>query len=794
MKYDIRKAAVIGSGTMGGGIAALLAGVGVDVTLLDIPARDTKPGDSPTKRNAIVAGNLKTLQKMRPAQLFSENDIALIKMGNIDDDLASIGDADWIIEVIVEKLDIKQSLMAKLAEVIQPHTIVTTNTSGIPIHKIAEHLGEDFTRRFAGTHFFNPPRYLKLLEIIPHPNTDPAVIDFLMHYGSDVLGKGTVLANDTPNFIGNRFMSMSGMQAMNYALDNGYTVEEVDALTGPLIGRPKTATFNLNDLVGFDIATGVARNLYSAIPDDAAREVLSHEKTTALSNELLNRNWIGRKAGQGFYLMKRGAGGEKALWALNLNTLEYEPPTKVEFDSVKKHQRVKPLGERIRLLMNEQDRAGQYLFHLHAFYLAYASQKVGEITDTLVNIDNAQKWGFAHDMGPFEIWDAIGVAETVPQFEAAGYPVAQWVKDMLAAGKATFYQRNAGGIATHFYDPRSGDYMPMPVDPLHIRIDVLRADGKTLAENEDGAVYDLGDGVLLWEFRSKQNTITAKFVEMGYKALELLEADDRKALVIANEGERFSIGANLQEAMAGGMEGVERALRALQDLTLALKYAPKPVITAPAGMALGGGAELVMAGHATIAHAETYIGLVEFGVGLIPAGGGCKELVRRLVNPLAAAGADVLPGLQKAFENIATAKVSESAAQARDLGFLSATDKIVMNREHLIGEAKLFALAMAANYTQHQPEKVWASGRDANAALNVAVAGFVESGFASEYDAVIARKIAYIVTGAALATPQWIEQTVFLALERQAFLDLAMQTKTQERIMYMLQNNKPLRN
>ncbi len=794
MSYDIRKAAVIGSGTMGGGIAALLAGVGVEVTLLDIPAQGTQPGDPPAKRNAIVNNNLKNLQKMRPAQLFSEADLANIRTGNLDDDLASISDSDWIIEVIVEKLDIKQALMARLAEVIQPHTIVTTNTSGLPIHKIAEHLGEDFTRRFAGTHFFNPPRYLKLLEVIPHPNTDPAVINFLMHYGASVLGKGTVLCKDTPNFIGNRFMSISGMQAMNYALDHGYTVEEVDAITGPLIGRPKTATFNLNDLVGFDIAVGVARNLYDAIPDDPAREVLVHPKATALADELLKRNWIGRKAGQGFYLMKKTADGGKEFWALNLETLEYEPPKKVEFESVSKHQKVKPTGERIRLLINETDRAGQYLFHLHGFYLAYASQKVGEITDTLVNIDNAQKWGFAHELGPFEIWDAIGVADTVPRFEAAGYPVAQWVKDMLAKGHTTFYRRNAGGVATHYYDPARGEYVPMPHDPLHISIAALRADGKTLAENSDGAVYDIGNGVLLWEFRSKQNTITAKFVEMGYKALELLNAEDKVALVIANEAERFSIGANLQEAMMGGLEGIEQAIKALQDLTIALKYAPKPVITAPAGMALGGGAEMVMAGHATVAHAESYIGLVEFGVGLVPAGGGCKELVRRLVNPLAAAGADVLPGLQKAFEAIATAKTSESAAQAREIGFLSATDKIVMNRDHLIGEAKAFALATAASYQQRKPEKVYAAGRDAYAALNVAIAGFVESGFASEYDAFIARKIAYILTGGALAAPQWVDQEVFLALERKAFIELAMQPKTQERVMYMLQHNKPLRN
>jgi 3-hydroxyacyl-CoA dehydrogenase len=817
MTYEIKKATVIGSGTMGGGIAALLAGVGVETLLLDIPAKDTKVGDAPAKRNAIVANNLKTLQKMRPAQLFSEVDMSLIQVGNTEDDLAKAGDSDWIIEVIVERLDIKQSLMAKLAEVIKPTTIVTTNTSGLPIHKIAEHLDGDFTRRFMGTHFFNPPRYLKLLEVIPHPNTDPALVAFMQHFGTSVLGKGVVICNDTPNFIGNRFMSMSGVQAMNYALDHDYSVEEVDAITGPLIGRPKTATFNLNDLVGYDIAMGVARNLYPAIADDPDREVLNHAKTRELSDELLKRNWIGRKSGQGFYLMKKGAGGEKEFWALNLNTLEYEAPKKVEFESVKKHQKVRPTGERIKRLLAETDRAAQYLFHLHAFYLAYASKKVGEITDTLVNIDNAQKWGFAHEMGPFEIWDAIGVAEYAQKFEEAGYSVAQWVKDMLASGKTAFYVKNSGGVATHYYEPKIGDYVPMPHDPMVIRIEELRsrrlptalADGTStdsvreasentnpilLAQNEDGSVYNIGDGVLLWEFTSKQNTITAKFVEMGYQALELLKHDDYVALVVGNDAERFSIGANLMDAMSNGPEGIVRSIKALQGLTTAMKYAPKPVITAPFNMALGGGCELALAGHAMVAHSELYMGLVEFGVGLVPAGGGCKELVRRNINPVAAAGSDVLAPLQKIFEAVATAKVSESAAQARDNGFLSPTDKIVMNRDHLIGEAKAMALAIAPTYVQRKPEKIYAAGRDAYAALNVGIAGFVESGFASEYDAVIARKIAYILTGGALAQPQWVDQEVFLALERQAFFELAQNQKTQERVMYMLQNNKPLRN
>jgi len=794
MGRQIKKAAVIGSGTMGGGIASLLAGVGIETLLLDIPPGDSSPGDGARVRNAIVNGNLKALQKMRPAQLYSPGDLANIRAGNIDDDLEKVADADWVIEVIVERLDIKRALMGRLADCVKDDAVVSSNTSGIPIHQIVAGLPEGFSRRFLGTHFFNPPRYLRLLEIIPHAGTDPAIVDFMMGFGADVLGKGTVRCKDTPNFIGNRFMSLSGMQATNYALDHGYSVEEVDALTGPLIGRPKTATFNLNDLVGFDIAVGVARNLFEAIPDDPAREVLTHRRNAELSDKLLERGWLGRKTGRGFYHMRRD-GGKKELWALNLDTLEYEPPSKPRFDSVGQYRKVEPLGERIRLLINADDRAGEYLYHLHAFLLAYASQRVPEITDSILNIDNAQKWGFAHQMGPFEIWDAIGVAGTVDRFEADGYPVADWVREMLAAGHDSFYQRDGGKVVS-YYSPQDGRHLPLIRDPREITIADLGASGAEVYSNGDGIIYDMGDGALLWEFKTKQNSITPGLIESGWKALDLLDSSQYRALVIGNDGERFSIGANLDPAaLMAGLEGIEKVLVSLQELTNALRYAPKPVVVAAHNMALGGGAELVMSGTAVVAHAELYMGLVEVGVGLVPAGGGCKELVRRLVNPLATAGSDdVLAGLQRAFETIATAKVSGSAKEAQSLGFLSASDKIVMNRSHLLGEAKALALALSETYRQRKPETVYAAGRDAYAALLLGVAGFQEAGYASAHDALIARKLAYILTGGALAEPQWVDQGYLLNLEREAFLSLIMETKTQERIMHMLQTNKPLRN
>jgi len=799
MTYSIKKAAVIGSGTMGSGIATLLAGAGIDTTLLDIPAKGTQPGDKPAKRNAIVTDNLKKLGSSRPPQLFAASDLDHLHVGNIDDDLTKLGDADWIIEVVVERLDVKQNLMGKLAEVAKPEAIITTNTSGIPIKAIADGLGHEFTRRFMGTHFFNPPRHLRLLEVIPHPDTNPEAIAFMADFGARALGKGVVICKDRPNFIGNRFMSITGSQVVNYAVENGFTVEEVDTLTGPLIGRPKTATFRLTDLVGLDIHMGVARNLYDAIPEDPAREVLHNQKADAIMNKLMANGWLGNKSGQGFYKQVKGADGEKEFWLLNTDTFEYEAPKSVRFDGVGKHRKVEPLGERIRLLINEDDRAGKFLWHLHAFYLAYASNRVPEITDTIVNVDNAIKWGFAHEMGPFEIWDAIGVADTLESFEAAGYPVADWVKNMVTSGHTTFYQRDEKGQPTAYYSPQQAAYVPLEGDPRVITVTSLKANSKPIAKNNSASVLDMGDGVALLEFHSQAYAIDADLVEMSYKALDLLQTDF-DAMVVGHDGERFCIGANVfmvvMAVQSGLLDQLDGSIRALQDLTQAMRYHAKPVVTAPFNLALGGGAELLMAGAKTVAHAELYTGLVELGVGLIPAGGGCKELLRRVVNPVmeSSPNANVIPHLQKVFEQIATAKVSTSAKEAREMGFLSDDDRIVFNRSHLLYEAKRTALELADGYVAKQPGKVWAAGRDVYAALLLGIEGFRESGFATDYDAFISKKLAYVLTGGAISEPGWVDEQVILNLEREAFLSLVSEPKTMERISHMLQTNKPLRN
>ncbi len=800
MAYKIRKAAVIGSGTMGGGIAALLSGVGVETLLLDIPAKGTQPGDPPAKRNAVAAEGLKRLQSMRPAQVFNTPDLDLIHIGNIDDNLDQLADADWVIEVVVERLDIKRNLMAKLAEVVSPNTIISTNTSGLPIASIAEGMGREFTRRFLGTHFFNPPRYLHLLEVIPHADTDPEVIQFITDFGTQMLGKGVVICKDEPNFIGNRFMTMMGMQTINAALDGGFTVEEIDTITGPLIGRPKTATFRLNDLVGIDIAVHVARNLYPSIPDDPERPILEHPGTTALFDKIIGNGWLGNKSNQGFYKMVKGAGGEKEFWSLNLNTFEYEPPQKVRFDSVGKHRKVENTGERIKLLIHEGDRAAQFLWHHHAFYLAYASHRVPEITESLLNIDNAQKWGFSHEMGPFEIWDAIGVADSVPGFEAASYPVADWVKTMLEAGYTSFYQRDSNGVVIGYYSPQTASYVPLVPDKREYKAEHLRQTGKEVLRNGGASILDMGDGVALLEFHSPASAIDADVIEMTWKAVELLENGSYEGLVIGHDGERFCIGANVfMVAMAvqsGQVDQLNPMIKQSQDVMQALRNASKPVVVAPHNMALGGGAEFIMAGARVVAHGELYAGLVEVGVGLIPASGGCKELIRRIINPVMAShpNADALPHLQKVFETIMLAKVSESAKQARDMGILAPSDRIVLNRDHLLGEAKREVLHMTDGYQPNRPGKIYAAGRDAYAALLIGIEGFKEQGLASDHDALIARKLAFVLTGGAITEPGWVDEQVFLDLERKAFIELVQTEKTMERISHMLQTNKPLRN
>jgi 3-hydroxyacyl-CoA dehydrogenase len=800
MAYSIHKAGVVGAGTMGSGIAALLAGVGIPTTLLDIPAPGTLPDSDFKARHGPALAALERLKKSRPPELFAADDLDNITVGNTEDHLDWLSDADWVVEVVVEKLDVKRALFAKLQAVARPDAILSTNTSGLPIRDIAEGMGPDFTKRFMGTHFFNPARYLRLLELIPHPDTDPAAVAAMQQFLEVRLGKGVVIAKDEPNFIGNRMMSMTLGQTINYAIDNGMTVDEIDDLTGPLLGRPQTATFRLSDLIGNDVMMHVARNLSPAIQDsDPDRDVLTHERTNAIYDHLLENGYLGNKSGQGFYKRVTADDGSKDFWPLNLQTLDYDPPQKGRFKRVGAHRKVDDVGERIKRLLGEDDRAAQFLFHHFAFYLTYASKRVPEITETLVDLDNAQKWGFAHKMGPFEIWDALGVADSLARFEGAGYTAADWVQSMLDGGAAAFYRRDANGKMTGYYSPQQGTYVPLAGDPREIKVANLKADGKIIKGNDGANIIDLGDGIALLEMTTQHMTIDQDFIEMGLQAVELVNNGDFRGLVVSHDNERFSIGANLMLVMRAvqgdQLDQLERLIKGLQDFTLAMRYANGPVVMAPFNLALGGGAEILLAGDAVVAHMELYAGLVEFGVGLIPAGGGTKEMMRRALNPvMQTKNADVLPHLQAIFEQAAFAKVSGSAKEARAMHFLNASDRIVMNRAHLLSEARRTALHMADDYTPPKPAQIYAAGHDAYAALLVAIDELVRGKDASEHDAFIARKLAYVMTGGAITEPGWVSEQYILDLERDVFMELAQTPKSLERIGHMLQTNKPLRN
>ncbi len=795
MSYRIDKVGVIGAGTMGGGIAAHLANIGIPVVLLDIPTPNLEPDQQEDRaaRNRLVNSLFERMAKSRPANLARGDRAALITVGNTEDDFDKLADCDWIVEVIIEQLAPKQALMARLEAIRKPGCIVSSNTSGIPIRQIAAGRSADFQAHFLGTHFFNPPRYLKLLEIIPTPETAPEVLAYMSEFGREVLGKGVVVCKDTPNFIANRFISITGAYAQEYALANGFTVPEIDTITGPLIGRPKTATFRLTDLVGLDVMAHVNSNLYPAIPEDPYREVLVAEHTKRLAEQMLERKWLGNKTGQGFY-KSVSANGSKEFWWLDANTLEYQPPAKVRFDSVGKVRRIDDLGERMKALLAESDRAADYVRTTTYFTLAYAAYVTPEVAYSIVDVDNANRWGFNLEAGPFELWDRLGVAETVAAMEAAGHQVADWVKEMLAAGHTCFYQDG------RYYSFVTKRLEPLPRDPRAISLAALKSAGATVAQNGSASLVDLGDGVALLEFHGpKINAIDADVVAMGNVALERLESDF-DALVIANQGQDFCVGADVAmlgiAAAQGLWDQVDQALRAGQEMMMRLRHAPKPVVTAPHQRVLGGGVEITMHGWATVADHETYMGLVEVGVGIIPAWGGCKEVLRRKVNPaMAAANADVLPALQEVFEQIATAKVATSAWEAKAMGYLRPEDDIVMGGDQRIFRAKQKALALvAANARPPEVETIYAAGRDALNALYLFVQSFQWAGYASAHDALISRKLAYVLCGGDLSAPTWVDPWYILDLEREAALSLAGEPLTQARIMHILQTGKPLRN
>jgi 3-hydroxyacyl-CoA dehydrogenase len=790
MSQSIRKVAVLGAGTMGAAIAAHCANAGLEVDLLDIAPDDDD-------KNAVVKAGFDRMRKARPAALMAENVADRIRIGNFEDDFDRVGEADWVVEAIIEKLEPKRELMQCVEETAKEDAIISTNTSGIPLHKISEGRSDGFRKRFVGTHFFNPPRYLKLMEIIPTEDTDLEILESVRNFGERVLGKGGVIAKDTPNFIGNRLGSFAGMQSARYAFENGYGIEEVDAITGPLIGHPKTATFRLNDQVGLDIAVGVAENLYEAVPEDESREEL---KPPEKLKEMQEKNLLGNKTGAGFYKRNK-RDGKTVFDVLDLETFEHHPAENPEIPIAKEAQEQGDLAARLRFLIGkaDEDKHARYIRDTLLPYMAYASRRVPEISDTLEDVDHAMEWGFAHQTGPFRTWDLLGVQETVEKMEAMDIEVGGWVKEMLEAGNQSFYKRGDGTELQ--FSPVEKEYVPVREDPMYISLDRLRDEGKELERNDSASLLDLGDGVLCLEFHSKGNSIDARIVEMGNKALAALERDDVAGLVIGNEGRNFSVGANLGEiahaVQNGNLYGVGNSVDALQDLLMAFRFAPKPVVAAPHGQTLGGGLEVCLHSDRIVAAGETYMGLVETGVGLIPAGGGTKEMARRLLSPAIHTAPSIppLPFLQKAFEQIALAKTATSALEARGMGFLTEDDRIVMNADHLVSAAKREVFDLADGYTP--PERgnnVYAVGKTTRAALEVAIKTLQWGRYASEYDGVIAGHLANVLTGGSVNQPQWVSEEYILGLEKGAFLELLRNEKTHERIEALLKTGKPKRN
>jgi 3-hydroxyacyl-CoA dehydrogenase len=777
---DIRRVAVLGAGTMGAAIAAHAANAGLAVDLLDLDRE-------------AVQGGFERMLAARPAALASPRLADRIRLGTFEEDFERLADADWVVEAVVERLEPKQELLARVEKTVGPDAVVSSNTSGLPLHSVAEGRSDDFRRRFLGTHFFNPPRYLKLVELIGTADTDPEVLEGMRAFVERVLGKGAVVAKDTPNFIANRLGSFAGMHDVRYALEHGYSIEEVDALTGPLVGRPKTATFRLFDQVGLDVMVGVAGNLYELAPDDEQRDVLPAPEPL---KRMLEARRLGNKTGGGFY--RRGRrDGQTVFDVLDLDSLEYRPAAGPDLPIVAAARDHDDLGARLRFLLDkaDEDRGARYLRDTLLPSLAYAARRVPEIADSLVEVDHAVEWGFGYELGPFRAWDAIGVADGVARMEALGIEVPAWVTEMLAAGHQAFYRDG------QVYSPPTHDYVPVPADPEVIDLDRLKAGGAEVAGNASASLVDLGDGVLCFELHAPASAIDAAVVELGARALEELESGRWAGLVIANQARNFCVGANLGEvgmaAYQGQHDQVVAAVQALQGVLMGLRYAPRPVVVAPHGQTLGGGAEIVLHADRVVAALETYIGLVEVGVGIVPAGGGCKELLRRVVAPAvrAAPDAPALPFVQRVFETVGLAKVATSAVEAQELGFLEEHDVIVLNAEHQLAAAKREVLDLADAYRPPAREaSVYAAGLPVLAALELGVQTLQWAGQASEHDGVVARHLARVLCGGELSLGQWVTEQHILDLERDAFLALLREPKTMERIQGFLMTGKVVRN
>ncbi|QNR21918.1 3-hydroxyacyl-CoA dehydrogenase [Exiguobacterium sp. Helios] len=789
----IQFAVIIGSGVMGAGIAAHLANAGIRTLMLDIvpkelTAQETKQGltlDDASVRSRIARDNRQKLLKQNPAPLASKQLIELIEVGNLEDDLGRLKEADWVIEVIVERLDVKQQLFATIEPFLREDAIVSSNTSGISIEAMREGRSESFNARFLGTHFFNPPRYLKLLELIPTRDTNPEVVQFMKQFAEERLGKGVVIAKDTPNFIGNRIGTYGLLVTMDEMKKGGYSIGEVDSVTGPLLGRPSSATFRTLDVVGIDTFVHVANNVYDLLPDGAEKDMFA---VPAEMKRLVDEGSLGAKSGQGFY---KKAG--KQILELDLTTFEYVEKKALTEPSIGQAKALLGAKNKLKAVVFAKDRVGALLWPIHAKTLLYSAQLTHEIADEIKAIDEAMKWGFGWKMGPFETWDALGVEKTVAKMKQDGYDVPTWVDEMLAAGVTSFYNEDG-----QFYDAQSQKYVGSAVNPKEIRLRDVRKSNGVLLENNGARLLDLGDDVAVLEFTSKSNAIGVDIMQMIEQSIDLVEKNHR-GLVIANDGKNFCVGANLammlMEAEDENWFELDWIINKFQQSIQKIRYASRPIVVAPQGMTLGGGTEISLPAARLQAGLETYMGLVEVGVGLIPGGGGNVNTYRRLLENTPDGLVNIEKAAQKTFENVAMAKVSKSAFEARELGYVRTVDQISMNRDHLTFDAKQLVLELdRTGYTAPAHAKIPVVGRAGKATLELATREMFYGGYISEHDLKIASKLAHVIAGGNVSFGTHVDEQYMLDIEREAFLSLIGELKTQQRMQHMLVKGKPLRN
>ena len=800
MKRTIKQVAILGSGIMGSRIAMHFANIGVKVLLLDIvpfelTEAEKKKGltkEDAVVRNRIVTESFRNALKSNPSPIYKKEYADRVTLGNFDDDLHKIAEVDWIMEVVVERLDIKKQVFDKVEKHRKPGTLISTNTSGIPIHLMLEGRSDDFKKHFCGTHFFNPPRYLRLLEIIPTPETDQAIVDFMMEYGDLFLGKTTVLAKDSPAFIANRIGVYSIMSLFHSVKEMGLTVEEVDKLTGPVLGRPKSATFRTSDVVGLDTLVHVANGLKEAVPNDEMNELFA---LPDFIEQMVSNDMLGSKSGKGFYKKVRKEDGSSDILTLDLETLEYRDKKRAKFATLEQTKQVTDLKERIPMLVGGKDKAGDFYRKMFAGVFAYVSHRIPEISDDLFRIDDGMKAGFGWELGPFEYWDVIGVEKGLKLIEDEGLTVADWVKEMVASGRKSFYELSDGELL--YYDIPKNESAKVPGQDGFIILDRIR-ESKTVWSNAESVVEDLDDGILNYEFRSKMNTLGSGVIQGLNKAIDLAEKDYR-GLVIGNRASNFSVGANLgmifMMAIEQDYDELNFAIKMFQDSMMRVRYSSIPVVVAPHGMTLGGGCEMTLHADRVQATAETYIGLVEFGVGVIPGGGGTKEMTLRAAERYMKDDVE-LNALREYYLNIGMAKVATSATEAFDLKILrEGQDHISLNKDRQIADAKAAAIELAnLGYTQPIRKKIKVLGKQALGMFYIGAHAMKSGQYISEHDELISRKLACVMAGGDLSEPMLVSEQYLLDLEREAFLSLCGERKTLERIQHMLKTGKPLRN